>query len=61
MTEYVPALIWLLSGVICLIIAQRRQIRQTAFRKMLVTVLGPVAIPWVLVIKREHGNLAGEF
>jgi uncharacterized SAM-binding protein YcdF (DUF218 family) len=49
MTAYIPALIWLISGLICLGIAKRRHVKQTAVRSMLVAVLGPIAIPWVLV------------
>ncbi len=53
MTAYVPALIWLLSGLICLGIAKRRHVKQTALRAMIVAVLGPITIPWVLVAKPE--------
>jgi hypothetical protein len=56
MSAYVPALIWLLSGLVCLGIARRRLVKQTAIRSMLVAVLGPVAIPWVLVAVPEKAN-----
>lgn len=58
MTAYIPALIWLLSGVVCLIIAKRRRVKQTAFRAMLVALLGPIAIPWVLLAEPENFNPA---
>jgi len=48
MTAYIPALIWLLSGVACHVIAKRRHVKPTAVRAMLVAVLGPIAIPFVL-------------
>ena len=53
MTAYIPALIWLLSGVVCLLIAKRRLVKTTAIRAMLVTLLGPLAIPVVLAAKPE--------
>jgi hypothetical protein len=58
MTAYIPALVWLLSGVICLLIAKRRHVRPTALKAMLVTVLGPIAIPLMLVAKPEKFNQA---
>jgi hypothetical protein len=58
MTAYIPALIWVLAGVICLSIAKRRHVKQTAIRAMLVALLGPIAIPWVLVAKPEKFHLA---
>ena len=56
MTAYVPALIWLISAVICLWIARSRRVKKTAFRAMVVAVLGPVAIPWVMVMRPEEGQ-----
>lgn len=58
MSAYLPALIWLLSGVVCLAIARRRHVKQTAVRSMLVAVLGPIAIPWVLLAAPERFNHA---
>jgi hypothetical protein len=58
MTEYIPALIWLLSAVVCLHIAKRRHVKPTAIWAMLVAVLGPIAIPLVLVAKSEKFNQA---
>jgi hypothetical protein len=58
MTEYMPALIWALSSVACLLIAKRRHIRTTAIRAMLVALLGPIAIPFVLAAKPEKFNHA---
>jgi hypothetical protein len=50
-SEYIPALIWLLSGVACHLIAKRRLLKKTAIRDMTVALIGPFAIPWVLVAK----------
>jgi hypothetical protein len=58
MTAYIPALIWLLSAVVCLQIAKRRHVKPTAIRAMLVALLGPIAIPLVLVAKSEKFNQA---
>ena len=48
MTAYLPALIWSLSAFACLFIAKRRALKTTAVRAILVTFLGPFAIPFVL-------------
>lgn len=51
MTEYLPALIWSLPAFACLFIAKRRALRITAIRAILVTFLGPFAIPFALAAK----------
>lgn len=51
MTAYIPALIWSLSSVACLIIAKRRHLETTAFRATWVVLLGPLAIPFVMLAK----------
>ena len=56
MTAYLPALIWLLSGVVCLLIAKRRHVKPTAIKAMLVALLGPIAIPFVLAAKPDILN-----
>ena len=53
MTTYVPALIWLLSGVLCLFIAKRRHVNPTALWAVVVALIGPIAIPFVLLAKPE--------
>ena len=58
MTTYVPALIWLFAGLVCLSIARRRHVKHTAFRAMLVALLGPIAIPWVLLAEPEKFHQA---
>lgn len=59
MIAYVPALIWALSAVACLVIAKRRFVKTTAIRAALVTVLGPIAIPFVLAAKPESVAFCG--
>jgi len=58
MTAYIPALIWSLSSVACLIIAKRRHVKKTAVRAMVATLLGPVAIPFVMAAKPQSFNQA---
>lgn len=58
MTSYLPALIWLMSGLICLYIARRRHVKHTALRAMAVAVLGPIAIPFVLAAKSGSADPA---
>jgi hypothetical protein len=52
-TAYIPALIWLLSAVACNLIAKRRLLKKTAIKDMIVALIGPFAIPWVLIAKPE--------
>jgi len=59
MTEYLPALIWLVSSVLCLVIAKRRHVKAGALKSMLAAILGPIAIPWALVAKPEQLHRAG--
>ncbi|PHV17691.1 hypothetical protein CSQ90_05000 [Janthinobacterium sp. BJB303] len=58
MTEYLPALIWSLSAFACLFIAKRRSLKTTAVRAVLVTLLGPLAIPFALAAKPDQHKLA---
>ena len=58
MTAYLPAVIWILSGFVCVYIARRRNVKPTTPWKMLVAVIGPLAIPLVLVAKPEKLNQA---
>nr|WP_314635468.1 hypothetical protein [uncultured Janthinobacterium sp.] len=58
MTAYLPALIWSLSAFACFFIAKRRHVRTTAFKACLVTVLGPLAIPFVLAARPENRGQA---
>lgn len=53
MTTYLPALIWLLSAVVCHVIAERRGLKRTPFRAALVALFGPIAIPFLLVAKPD--------
>jgi hypothetical protein len=46
-------MIWLLSAVICLFIAKRRHVRNTALRASLVALFGPLAVPFVLLAKAD--------
>lgn len=58
MTEYIPVLIWLLSGGVCLLIEQRRSLKRSAFRPIMVTLLGPLAIPFVLLARPDQAHRA---
>ena len=58
MTAYMPVLIWLLSAAICFYIAKRRHVKQNATWAIVVALLGPFAIPLVLLAKPEKFNHA---
>jgi uncharacterized membrane protein len=51
MTAYIPALIWSLSSVACLIVAKRRDVKKTPLRAMAAALLAPVAIPFLMAAK----------
>ena len=53
-TAYIPALIWLLSAVVCHLIAKRRSLKKTAIKDMIVALIGPFSIPWFLIAKPEN-------
>ena len=56
MTTYLPALIWTLSAFACHFIARRRAWKTTPVLAILVTFLGPFAIPFVLAARpKMHG------
>ena len=50
-TAYIPVLIWLLSAVVCHLIAKQRLLKRTAIKNMIVALIGPFAIPWFLIAK----------
>ncbi|OBV38888.1 hypothetical protein [Janthinobacterium psychrotolerans] len=58
MTAYIPALIWSMSAVACLLVAKRRNLKATAPMACMVTLLGPLAIPYVLALKPVKRNAA---
>lgn len=58
MTEYLPVLIWLLSGLVCLLIEKRRSLKRSTLRAIMVTLLGPLAIPFVLLARPDRARQA---
>lgn len=54
MDAYIPTLVWLLGMAVCAIIAKKRNITPTLFRRMLVVVLGPFAIPLIFLFRPEE-------
>jgi len=52
-SAYIPALIWVLSGVACHLIAKRRLLKRTVLRDITVALTGPFSIPWALIAKPE--------
>jgi len=53
MSAYIPVLVWLISAGICYYIAKRRNVRTTLLRRLIVVILGPLAIPLVFFTKTE--------
>ena len=54
MATYVLAIIWIISAVICHFIAQKRNVKANFIRRLIVVVLGPLAIPLVFLLKPEN-------
>lgn len=54
MANYVPVLVWTISAVICAYIAKKRGVKATVMRSVLVAFLGPLAIPFALMLKPEN-------
>jgi hypothetical protein len=48
---YLPALVWTCSAIICHVIAKRRHIASTTPKAIMVTFLGPFAIPYFLATR----------
>ncbi len=53
MSAYIPVLVWLISAGICHYIAKRRNVKSTLLRRLIVVILGPLAIPLVFFTKTE--------
>lgn len=53
MGAYIPAIVWVISAIICDMIAKRRSVKATLLRTLLVVFLGPFAIPLVFLFKPE--------
>ncbi len=56
MTAYVPALIWLLSVIICYYIAKARHVKPSLIWNVIVVLLGPFAIPLVFLAKPKEST-----
>ncbi len=54
MAAYIPAIIWIISAIVCYYIAKARKIKSNFIRKLIVVLLGPLAIPLVFLIKPER-------
>ncbi len=59
MSMYVPALIWIISAGICYYIAKRKNIRPTALWNITFALLGPIAIPLIIIVKSNKLNVNG--
>lgn len=53
MDAYVPVIIWIVSAIICHYIAKKRNVKQNLMRRLVVVLLGPLAIPLAFLVKPE--------
>ena len=54
MDAYIPALVWVLSAVICIYIAKIRHVKPTLVWALVVVFLGLFAIPLIMFIAKPH-------
>jgi len=53
MAAYVPAIIWIISAIICDYIAKARKVKPNLIQKLIAVLLGPLAIPLAFFAKPE--------
>jgi len=53
MAAYVPAIIWIISAIICYYIAKARNVKPNLLRRLIVVFLGPLAIPLAFFVRPE--------
>ena len=53
MATYVPAIIWIISAIICYYVAKARNVKPNLLRRLIVVFLGPLAIPLVFFVRPE--------
>jgi len=53
MIAYTLLLIWLVSHIICLYIAKKRNVKLTLLWRLIGVILGPLAIPLVFLLKKN--------
>lgn len=56
MGAHIPMIAWLIGMAICAWIAHRRNVRPTLFWRVFVVFFGPLAIPFMFLIKPEPGG-----
>lgn len=56
MGPYIPAIVWLIGIAICAWILNRRNVKSSFSWNLLITFLGPLAIPLVFLAKPEDNK-----
>jgi hypothetical protein len=56
MTTYLFASIWIVSNVVCMAIARHRNVKVTTLSTMMLSLLGPLAVPLVLAAKPAYAR-----
>ncbi|MFV1984047.1 MAG: hypothetical protein ACC657_10955 [Thiohalomonadales bacterium] len=56
MSMYILSFIWLISAGICYFIAKRKNIRLTVVWNIIFVLLGPIAIPIIMMTKSNSVN-----
>ena len=53
MGPYIPVIVWLIGMAVCAWILYRRNVKSSFFWNLVITFLGPLAIPLVFLAKPE--------
>ena len=53
MAAYMPVIIWVISAISCHCIAKARKVKPNFIRRLIVALLGPLAIPLVFMVKPD--------
>jgi hypothetical protein len=53
MSAYIPVVVWVISGVVCIYIAKRRHVKLSLFWDFVVVLLGPFAVPLMFLAKAD--------
>ncbi|MGI1679205.1 MAG: hypothetical protein K6L75_10765 [Cellvibrionaceae bacterium] len=54
-TIYIPVMIWIVGAGICYVVAKKRELKLTPLWDIAFCLFGPLAIPFVFLVKSEAG------
>ena len=51
MGAYIPVIVWVISAIICYLIAKKRDVEHSLFWDLIIVFLGPFAIPLIFLAR----------